>query len=385
MRRLMLVGFLLVVFAGLGLAGESPSAGSVKTRWVIRDLGTLGGEYSRALAINQRGQVVGTSRAATGERHLVMWADGRMTDLGRYRGLLDIPLLNDRGQVAWYTQRDGARVWKDGVATKPALPLVAAMNDRGQMVGAVFITNRRSHAALLENGRVRDLGTLPGHKASSAGAISNSGLVAGTSYQGGERSSRDLWRAFLWQAGKMRDLGVLPGFAPGSTNCTAVAVNDSGQVLGYCATAAGSLRMHGFLWEGGTMRDLGVLEREWIRPDLLNGRGQVVGATTVKGQYVAFFWQNSKMTTLATPGGAVDEAAALNDKGQVVGDSRTKTGALHAFVWENGQMTDLGTLPGDTYSHGVAINDNGQIVGYSVGRGYNAPSHAVLWTLRSGG
>ena len=37
----------------------------------------------------------------------------------------------------------------------------------------------------------------------------------------------------------------------------------------------------------------------------------------------------------------------------------------HAFLWQNGVMTDLGVLPGDEDSGASAINSLGQIVGSS--------------------
>jgi probable HAF family extracellular repeat protein len=46
------------------------------------------------------------------------------------------------------------------------------------------------------------------------------------------------------------------------------------------------------------------------------------------------------------------------------------------FVWENGVMTDLGTL-GGTYSRPSNLNDRGQIVGTSTTA--SGETHAVLW------
>ena len=48
----------------------------------LRDLGTLGGSGSSASAINDRGEVVGSSDTASGDTHGFVWEDGRMTDLG---------------------------------------------------------------------------------------------------------------------------------------------------------------------------------------------------------------------------------------------------------------------------------------------------------------
>jgi probable HAF family extracellular repeat protein len=49
------------------------------------------------------------------------------------------------------------------------------------------------------------------------------------------------------------------------------------------------------------------------------------------------------------------QANAINAAGQIVGVSSTaKPGHIHAFLWQNGAMTDLGTLGGG-YSNALAI------------------------------
>jgi probable HAF family extracellular repeat protein len=77
------------------------------------------------------------------------------------------------------------------------------------------------------------------------------------------------------------------------------------------------------------------------------------------------------------PGATSSNAAAINDRGDVVGNSND-----HAFLWTpNGGMQDLGTLPGDIASYGYAINDSGTVVGVSQGE---AGNHAFLWTQAGG-
>jgi uncharacterized membrane protein len=54
---------------------------------------------------------------------------------------------------------------------------------------------------------------------------------------------------------------------------------------------------------------------------------------------------------------------------------------VHAFLWQNGRMTDLGTL-GGVESDPSALNERDQIVG--LGSTARGKGHAVLWTLRRG-
>jgi probable HAF family extracellular repeat protein len=64
--------------------------------------------------------------------------------------------------------------------------------------------------------------------------------------------------------------------------------------------------------------------------------------------------------------------------GKAIGWSFNASRVQQAFLFENGVMTDLGTLPGDNQSIAQGINNRGQVAGYS------APDssvwHAVLWT-----
>jgi probable HAF family extracellular repeat protein len=73
---------------------------------------------------------------------------------------------------------------------------------------------------------------------------------------------------------------------------------------------------------------------------------------------------NNTATELENLGGGFSRAAAINDSGQVVGESTTSQGARHAFITDaNGVgIRDLGTL-GDDFSFARDVNDAGQVVG----------------------
>jgi probable HAF family extracellular repeat protein len=97
----------------------------------------------------------------------------------------------------------------------------------------------------------------------------------------------------------------------------------------------------------------------------INDAGDVAGESrTSTGLIHAFLYRNSQMMDLGTLGGTRSTGFAINNSGQVVGFSQTSSGDTHPFLYSEGQMIDLGTLGGNQ-SAAIGINDVGQVVGYS--------------------
>jgi probable HAF family extracellular repeat protein len=102
----------------------------------------------------------------------------------------------------------------------------------------------------------------------------------------------------------------------------------------------------------------------------------VAEPVAVRGGRIALAGASADAARLTGPA----TAASINARGQVVGQSTTASGELHAFLWEDGVMHDLGTLGGD-YSAALGINARGEIVGQSVAS-TTSPLQAVLWTTQ---
>jgi probable HAF family extracellular repeat protein len=243
------------------------------------------------------------------------------------------------------------------------------INNLGQVVGFYQIpVTFTSHAFLWQAGVFRDL--TPGGHYSDALAINDSGQVVGVSYPDNVEG-----RAFLWRNGVMRDLGTLGWNGGGLSEPASVAtsINAKGQVVGWSFTSAGDIRA--FLWEAGRMRRLAGLENIFGKAHGIENNGRIAGE--FGGSNTRGFRWSGTVSSLGTFGGSTSIAKAISSEGKVVGWAATSTGSFRAFVWRSGVMTNLGTL-GGSYSGAYAINGLGQIVGESGPPG-DFPTHAFLW------
>jgi probable HAF family extracellular repeat protein len=134
------------------------------------------------------------------------------------------------------------------------------------------------------------------------------------------------------------------------------------------------------VWERGQVQELPTFPGD---PDgfaaTINDRDQIAGVSgSCTTPFHALLWQNGAVTDLGSLGGSVNFADDINNQGQVAGFSNLPGDAtIHAFLWENGVMRDLGTLPGDFSSSGDGINSKGQVVGGSCDEAENC--RAFLW------
>ena len=100
----------------------------------------------------------------------------------------------------------------------------------------------------------------------------------------------------------------------------------------------------------------------------LNSSGHVVGYAIYGGRednIHAFLYRQGLFINLSALGVFRSEATAVNDDDLVVGTSNTSSGRRNAFLYRDGVMTSLGTLPEDDGSLAFDINNSGQVVGAS--------------------
>jgi probable HAF family extracellular repeat protein len=253
------------------------------------------------------------------------------------------------------------------------------LNDSAQVVGYSRTASLQSRAFLWDDSQMVNLGVVNADDFQSAAVDLNVlGHAVGTS-----TLKNGLARAALWRNGSI--IGLTPELPPYEGTSFASAINDHGHIVGAIDDDS-SLVYDGILWANGSRTALGSLGGGSTRPADINNAGQVVGTSNTSvelGQPHAFLWQNGVMTDLGLLRGDDQDsgAAAINADGVIVGTSGRldeNTGVdYRPFVWENGVMSAIPTPSSEAYA--TDINDAGVVVGLMRTSGAASPYHAWIY------
>jgi probable HAF family extracellular repeat protein len=204
------------------------------------DIGSLGGGYAIANAVNDSGQIVGYSTTATSSTlHAFSWTQaGGMRDLGP--GIAwDV---NNAGQVVGYTS-SGASIhafsWTAGGGLVDLGPGAAReVNDAGQVVGYTG-SGASTHAfSWTASGGLVDLGTLGG-ASSNARAVNELGWVVGTSQTADGVKHAVIWKPVpLTPPGAPTSVTATAGDGQASVSFAAPASDGGAPITSYTVTAS---------------------------------------------------------------------------------------------------------------------------------------------------
>jgi uncharacterized membrane protein len=308
-----------------------------------------------------------------------------ITDIGvTYPSFFLTRSLNNSGAVAYCSEfppSDGfPHLWQNGTNTSltvlgsPNLPI--AINSLGHVAGGFG-----SHALVLRNGVVTDMGAFVQGAFSVAFDINDSDWAVGSS----RVDSQNAYRAFLWKNGPLSALPAPGGSYAYADQSEAFAINGNGDAVGYFQNI--SLGQVAVKWSNNTATTLGGLpDQSKSEANDINLSGQAVGFSqpSVGRISTAVLWNGTTPTPLAAVQDyPIANALGIDDSGDIVGtaqlDFNNPIGL--AILWHDGTAIDLNTrinpASGWNMVSANAINNSGQIVGMGY---YQGDSHAFLLT-----
>ncbi len=193
-----------------------------------------------------------------------------------------------------------------------------------------------------------------------------------------------MWmHAFLYDGEQYLNLGI----PEGANYSKALAINEHGVVAGaWGNTLTGDPASQAFVWADGVLTDLSAdLGTPTAEASDINDAGHITGwrgpAYTLEAR--PYIWRDGEVQDIGLiPGGTWSIGVAINNLGSVVGrgllyDPYWGKNVLHAFIWIDEEMIDMGTLPGYERSIPYDINDMNQAVGHNMVPG--AYRRAFLW------
>jgi uncharacterized membrane protein len=274
----------VVVSLSLAVRAQSPAP----VAYTITRIDVPGARATGAIAINDRGDILGASSDATGRVSTWIWRDGRVRRVLEDLAVAPVGLnhvgLNNHGQVVgWYID--------------------AAGYFHGFLRGRFgFASMDVPGATFTQAYGVNDFGHVVGYfNAYAIDGLGNRGFVAD-------------------------DVGVVPIAVPGATYTQAAGINNHGEIVGLYAEAAGAI-VHGYRTadRGASFTTIDVPGAQVTAVTGINDHGDVVG-WYLDPDLRSFVERNGRISPVTIPGGSQVVASGINNRGAIVGSYRDAGG-----------------------------------------------------------
>jgi len=357
MKRILTV-FPIFVLSVVTLCGQEPR---------LTTIDYPGSTGTAAWGINAYRDVVGTYSAADSSGHGFLYSGGKLTAID-YPGaaLTGVYGINNRGEIAglYATTATGPHhgfvLTRDGKYTPVDYPgasatEAAAINDKGEIAGLYTLSDNSTHGFVYAGGQYRNI-DFPGASTTFGNGISSRGDVVENYTLGG------VTRGLLWSNDALTSIEV-----PGANFTGAYGVNANGVIVGRYRDASTNVT-HGYVWNAGKIRIVDIPDSTLTGLASINDQGDIVGRFVTGGVNHGFVMTQAparyQLTDLGIlPGGTFSQATYINDRGLVTGIADLPDGSQHAVIWQGGQIVDIGKPGlGGPNNGAFAMNPRGQVL-----------------------
>ena len=356
--------------------GSAPLRGTPPTTYSLRCIEPVG-EFTartRAFGLNNRGEVIAEAWRSDGmwpNRVGLVWSGGAVSllECGNYAATPT--RINNKGLVVGYlSDTDSFFCWENGVLTpiedlgkSVRKPRPTALNEQNEVLG--YATEKwREKGEFFRNKRVfywttesnRELGIfLNGFHESEPTDLNDAGQIVGCStkrHHDFVTSFNTTIHAWLLEDGIATRLPLPTTTEPCRTK--AMAINNRGKIVGWYASDT-TQTARAVLWDQGkatVLRDPSGGLTEYSIANDINLNGNIVGVVSVgfdtneasqegsnEPPKHASVWRNTQraqdLNRLLDSSGAgwiLEEAIAVNDLGQIVGNGTDPSGRPRAFL-----------------------------------------------------
>lgn len=296
--------------------------------YTLRFLGTLGGDDSEGLDLNDRGEVVGSARDATGAERAVLWREGTILDLGLTPGSR-ATAISEEGIVVGTYQDDCRRsfLWRGGERSTIGECGLSAVdvNDHGTVVFA--------ERKVLRDGVLVSLESSTGQLMSTAARVGSNDVVLGV--------TRGVCGGGFCSFGPML---IAPPYGPGDVTVYlgggwVVDMNDAGDIVAGCGGGSGQYTCAGRVHHADGRR-VEIVWKQRVSGDhgtvsAIGAGGQVIGMTDQASGRRPYLWRAGRFSRVEVQGGGwtLDRLVEINARGQILAHGRNPaTGQMGAVL-----------------------------------------------------
>jgi probable HAF family extracellular repeat protein len=279
-------------------------------------------------------------------------------------------IINDNGVVVGSGYKNGPTdqskgfIYSEGEYSELLPPgwegaIANGINNRGDVVGTGSNAKGERRGFIYKEGIYTELLPL-GWVDAEVGGINDKGVVIGRGIK--NYTDDDLPKGFVYRNGvymTMRSPVLPPTVHLDSIND----INDYGTIVGTCSYGVPAWgvpgKTYGLVYRTGIYKWLLPKGSEYAEAAAINNRGEVVGWV---GYCKGYIYRWGVYTWLMVPGWSCTMPRDINNRGEVVGYSGDLNGHSKGFVYSRGTYSEL-LPPGWISAEAIAINNKGVVLG----------------------